>query len=304
MPWIAKDRIGMQFGSWTIKERDLSKKRPTRYICICSCGEEHSLLFENIRRGASTQCMKCSALSRSEHMVGNKYFHLTVLSNEKIKGKAKLKCLCDCGNIKYFSAGDIKDDTSHYTTCGECDLFKKAKFRTKIGTKIGLLTIHSKIDQNTYLAKCDCGNEKAVKSHHMQVKVPSCGCYWRKIKEEKAKKNIGLKWGRLKVIEFIGMKGEKSKTRAHYLIKCKCGNLIEKEVGDMFAISSCGCLQKDSVVKGSQNHLAKTNEIEVETIRKLFQSGHYTRKELSEMIGVTYVHLCQLLKKISWKHVK
>ncbi len=303
MPRECKDYTGLRFGKWTIIERDLTQKRPCKIIAKCDCGTVKSCHLQNLTRGFSTQCMTCQALQRSMHMIGNKYNHITVLSIEKVNNEVAAKIRCDCGKVRFLEPYRILNGA--YKSCGYCKFSneKRCSFIHKIGDKIGLLTILDIRKRSIYFCKCDCGNLIETRSQIFSYKVPSCGCYWENIRIEKAKKYIGLSWGKLKVIKFLGMKGDLKKTRAHYLLKCKCGNTLEKSVGHMFDIRSCGCLHKENILKGNESPSAKTNKIEVATVRELFKTGVYSRKDLSEMTGISYSHLCSILKNKSWHDV-
>ncbi len=303
MPWKGKDYTGLRFGKWTIIERDLMQKRPYKVIAKCDCGTVKSNYLQNLTRGLSTQCMTCQALQRSMHMIGNKYNHITVLSIEKVNNAFAAKIRCDCGKVRFLEPSRVLRGV--YKSCGYCKFSKgkKCSFIHKIGDKIGLLTILDIKENSIYSFKCDCGNLLQARSYILKNKVPSCGCYWENIRIEKAKKYIGLSWGNLKIIKFLGMKGDLKKTRAHYLLKCKCGNTLEKSVGHMLGIRSCGCLHKENILKGNECPNAKTNKTEVATVRELFKTGFYSRKDLSEMTGINYANLCSILKNKSWRNV-
>jgi hypothetical protein len=308
-----KDYVGQKFGKWTILKRDLTKKRPYKVIARCECGAENSIYIENLKRGLSTQCTICQSLSNSSNksndLINKKFEHIKVLSLEKHEGKVKAKVKCDCGNIAWLSPFSIRNQT--YISCGKCNLGyrenerrrKNAKhYCNKIGEKFGYLTIIS-YEENIFTCKCDCGNEIKAKIYHLTTQYPSCGCYWKNKRIERAKKLIGLTRGRLRIIEFLGMKGPPKKTRAHYLLRCKCGNLIEKEVGQINSVFSCGCLQKDSVLKGEDNPNAILKNIEVASLRELFKSGLYNRKEISGMFDISLQCVCSILKNKIYKDI-
>jgi hypothetical protein len=206
--------------------------------------------------------------------------------------------LCDCKNERYLLPARVKIGT--YISCGKCNLAKKkSKHLLRLGTignKYGFLTIKDRIDNTTWTAVCDCGKEIVVKRHHLTTKFPSCGCYWKNKRIEHAKKYIGLKWGRLKIIDFLGMHGDDKKTRARYRIRCSCGNILERYVGHMFDIKSCGCSHKDSVPRGENHPHSKITDIESKAIRDIFSSGLYTRKEIASMMNLKYEHICSILK--------
>lgn len=313
MPLRSKYQSGQKFNSWTLLSRDFTKKRPTIWLCRCECGNEVKQYLGNITSGKSSQCSLCASkqlsLNSNKAIIGKRFNHLEVLSLEKYNGKMKAKVKCDCGNEVFLKPQHIKNET--YKSCGKCNLaFEKRKRKYvyrlgKIGEKFGMLTVLEKIEDHKYLCKCDCGNDFEAKLHHFQNQMPCCGCYWKEKRIGLANKLIGLKWGYLRIIKFLGMKKDQNNdSRAYYEIKCKCGNLIQKEIGHMFDVKSCGCFHKESLPKGSQNYNAKTNEIEVKAIKELFDSKLYTRREISEMMNLEYSNVCMIISKTTWKHVK
>lgn len=308
MPWIAKDRIGEKFGAWTIIER-MEPKRPIRYNCKCDCGYFSIVHLRNLVSGKSSNCIQCGALKKSKPYIGSKFYYLTILDAEIVDGIAKVKTKCDCGNIKFFPLGNIQKTNGRripgkYRSCGECQLasvIKKKNFRClHPGFKKGKLTIIKRLAPGKSLALCDCGNEKEVKVHHMQIEFPSCGCHIKNIHEENARKLEGTTFYNIKVLKFIGMGDDK---RARYLIKCKCGKKYEQSISHLFGSKSCGCLQKKMAPKGSQHSNAKLSEADAISMREFFNFQCYTRKELAEMYGISYEQVCLLLRRKSWKHV-
>lgn len=293
--------VGERYGSWTVVARDLTKKRPMKYLCVCDCGKEKINWLCNLRAGKSTQCMDCSALSRSEHLIGKEFGDSTVIGIEKVNGKASVLIRCKCGNEKYVRPETIKRGL--YKSCGKCDSpYSKGGKPIEMGKKYGMLTVIGRHkSENIFFCKCDCGTNIACKYHKFQTQNPSCGCYRKNLHIENAKKLVGMKFFRLKVVKFLGMGEDK---RARYRMKCKCGTVFDQSISYIRGSQSCGCLQKEVVPKGSRNHNAKTNEVEVASIRELFQSGYYSKKDLSEMFGLSFTHICNIVANKTWKHVK
>ena len=62
--------------------------------------------------------------------------------------------------------------------------------------------------------------------------------------------NIGDRYGRLEIVEYIGTKPTSGGVAKAYLCKCDCGNLKEvigKSLGR--GVSSCGCLSRATIIK-------------------------------------------------------
>ena len=55
-----KNRIGEQFGKWTVKEFSHIDKRPSKnityWICSCACGTVKAANINNLRSGKSMSC--------------------------------------------------------------------------------------------------------------------------------------------------------------------------------------------------------------------------------------------------------
>jgi hypothetical protein len=302
-----KDYSGKKFGNWTILKRILPH-RPAKYLCKCDCGKESEVFLTNLIRGYSNNCRDCQSLKPSAWLVGKKLNHLNILAIEKINNKATAKVLCDCGNLLYMDIGKIQKHegsqiTSKYIACGKCKLSKPkiVNFNIiKVGFKKGTLTVIKELNKKESLALCSCGNEKIIKFHHMKREFPHCGCLLTQRNIDRAKKLEGTTYFYLKVIKFLGMGSDK---RSLYLIKCKCGKKFEQSISYLFGSKSCGCLHKENVPRGSNNSNSKLTEIEVKSMRNLYESGLYTRVELSKMYEVELSNVCNIISRKGWKHV-
>ena len=114
-----------------------------------------------------------------------------------------------------------------------------AKIRDLTGQTFGKLTVvnfagRNKWGNRTWLCKCECGNEKAVRSSNLTAgKTKSCGCAY-------IKDLAGQVFGKLTVVSLVGSE-HRNRT---WLCKCECGN--EKTVTSNSLTSgktkSCGCI--------------------------------------------------------------
>ena len=135
-----------------------------------------------------------------------------------------------------------------------------------IGKKFEKLTVISldRKDSNNkkyYLCKCDCGNEKVIRSDSFATgKTKSCGCLNKEVnsnrKGEKVKDITGQVYGRLTALYRL------DKTDKYYnsfwVCKCECGNEVEVRLSQLTTgkTKSCGCLNRElssKRMKGS-NH--------------------------------------------------
>jgi hypothetical protein len=60
---------------------------------------------------------------------------------------------------------------------------------------------------------------------------------------------------------------------------------------------------RENIIKGEEHPNAKLNREKVVEIRKMFISGLYTKKSLSQIFGVYPKAISDILKNRTWKHV-
>ena len=196
---------------------------------------------------------------------------------------------CSCGNIYNCKLFQLKLTEKCYKCQG--GIYK--------GLKIDGHQILDKII-NKYQIRCICGNIflRAQRHYNEDGSFKGCGCSVKNKHLEEAKKKIGMKFGKLKVISV------KSQDRHNILIcKCKCGNIIEFINGHECKRNSCGCLKKENAVKGEKKGNARLKNIEIESLRNLFSSKMYTRQELCEMFDITDNYLSRIITRSIWKSV-
>jgi 5-methylcytosine-specific restriction endonuclease McrA len=144
------------------------------------------------------------------------------------------ECVCDCGVVKNFPAGELH--RGHVKSCSRgcghvIDL---------VGKRFGRLVVKRRTNGVSLCeCLCDCGKTitvppgKLTRSYRSQK---SCGCGIR----EKANRIVGKIFGRLTVRRV-----EWTKTRPIALCECKCGNETRVRVSQLLdeAVLSCGCLK-------------------------------------------------------------
>lgn len=191
-------------------------------------------------------------LSKVADLTGQKFGKLTALQRvENGKdGKVKWKCLCECGNYKIVSSGDLK--SGNVKSCG-CLLSPSL-----VGKRFGNLTVIEKERVHVrksggkiilWRCKCDCGNVRIVPGTSLnQGIVTKCEECVRKSR----KTLIGEKFGKLVVIkraeDYISPKGKHSPM---WLCKCKCGKIkaIAQSSLKFGTTKSCGCSRYESKTK-------------------------------------------------------
>lgn len=149
MRWVKEDMTGRKFGLWTVLRFDESSFRPVhRWICVCECGTERSVILQALKKGRSKSCgcvIRSITLARP-HLKGTPIYG--------VWGGIKARCLNK--RHKHFKSYggrgiricyaisssplnlidavgekpnpgmsiDRKDNDGHYS-CGACDECKK-----------------------------------------------------------------------------------------------------------------------------------------------------------------------------------
>lgn len=116
-------------------------------------------------------------------LIGQKFGHLTVSHKAESAGrKSRWICVCECGETtKPVQQSNLV--TGNTTSCGchRREVMNWAEDFT--GKRFGYLEViklgATKDGHQTYICKCVCGREKAIKKKHLIAKdgaVKSCGC--------------------------------------------------------------------------------------------------------------------------------
>lgn len=191
-------------------------------------------------------------MAKALDLTGQKFGRLTVLKRvENGKGgKVNWECLCECGNRKVASSGDLR--SGNVKSCG-CLLSPNL-----IGKRFGNLVVIEKHGMHVqkfggkqilWLCKCDCGNTRIVPGTYLTqgiaTKCTEC------IKKSR-KSLVGEKFGKLTVIkradDYISQKGKHSPM---WLCQCECGNIkaIAQSSLKSGCTKSCGCSRYESKTK-------------------------------------------------------
>lgn len=118
------------------------------------------------------------------------------------------------------------------------------------GKRVGLLRVVNRDlsrDGVYWQCLCDCGRMKSVQSSHLTRKVSptrSCGCLVSKTIDR-----IGMRFGRLLVVEKYGYAMNKKHKEVQWLCKCDCGKEVIVYGGNLASknSASCGCSRKASL---------------------------------------------------------
>ena len=126
------------------------------------------------------------------------------------------------------------------------------------GKRSGRLTAIKYVGGSKWLCKCDCGNEKIVRTNSLNNgETKSCGCLnLEKIREKK--RNFvdykGKRFGELEVIEYVSS----DKRGTHWKCLCHaCGNTCIKCASDLPKAKTCGCGEQKNRIKNLENAVEK-----------------------------------------------
>lgn len=243
---------GQVYGKLTTVEFVTNPNNPNQNIweCICECGNKCYFKGKVLLSGNNKTCGKCGPRIKNEDLIGRKFNKLSIIAKEgKDKwGKQLWKCQCECGRETILTASVLKSGNT--TTCGYC-VWNTKHIGEFNGQRFGRLTI---IDQNydiknrktVFLARCDCGVEKAIIGADIRRgKTTSCGMC------DNYKVNIGDKFGMLTVIEDTD---ERKYDRKSVICVCDCGNrgtytILGLHRGNTM---SCGCRNYQNTDKSGQ----------------------------------------------------
>lgn len=133
--------------------------------------------------------------------------------------------------------------------------YKRSLRKDLTGKKFGMLSVISlngrdKGGRALWLCQCDCGDFVVVEGHNLQSgHSSSCGC--KKYTEKYGKDIIGVKFGRATTLRQFRENGY---TKIECI--CDCGNKFITNRPSLVCgnTNSCGCLQKEMLLKSSITH--------------------------------------------------
>lgn len=185
-------------------------------------------------------------------LAGNRYGMLTVLhlDGRTNRGRAKWKCLCDCGQTKTVPSSSL---TKGWTS--SCGCFTKRQASQKLlddisGQTFGRLTAIARSEKRSmsgnayWTCRCSCGAVKDILGTHLKNgNTQSCGCLRRELRIDNL---TGKRFGRLTVIAEA-----QGHADVYWTCQCDCGNLTEVSPSNLKSgeVTSCGCYRRDSLVK-------------------------------------------------------
>jgi hypothetical protein len=197
---------------------------------------------------------------RSIDLTGQKYGLLTVIEREKtVGGKARWRCLCECGNEHVVNASDLRSGNTKSCGClNRATAIKniagaKRPVINLAGRRFGRLVAVEQVSESPakWLCKCDCGNTAIVRGDCLRIgRTKSCGCLAKETQsrigsESKGRPSkrlddlTGRRFGLLTVLSHVP---GSSPTKWNCI--CDCGKKTITAAGKLKSglTRSCGCL--------------------------------------------------------------
>lgn len=304
----AIDVAGVRFGRLVAIARASRATKATMWRCRCDCGREATVNLSNLRGGKSKSC-GCASREKSaangrttaKHMrAGERFGSLVTSSASRLgvssRGRSAIvvDCVCDCGvSRSNIIAKDLR--LGRLTSCG--DHRRGTDVAAFAGKRFGLWLVQAegkprkrKSGERTvrqWLCLCDCGSKRKVSQHDLASgKSTSCGCRRRELAsafatdraKREAESHVGRRYGWLTVVSVItGCRD----TLATFKCNGRCGGAVVKR-------------QLHRVVKGAKsrgvgpNCGCETRAAPKQSKTYLFRGQRRTRREIAEMLGVSY----------------
>lgn len=191
MPNKIRDLTGQVFGKLTVVSFAGSNGRKAMWSCKCECGNEKTVTGNNLTSGNTKSC-GCYEGKPIKDLSGKVFGKLTVVN---FAGRDKWnipKWLCkgECGNEKTVTGRSLTSGNTKSCGC------IARTFKDLSGQTFGKLTVvnfagRDKCGNRTWLCKCECGTEKAVRGAHLTSGLTkSCGCLVRSENRQIREKGI------------------------------------------------------------------------------------------------------------------
>ena len=150
----ALDLTNKIFGQLTVlyqlEERNNQK---VMWHCKCVCGKECDVMASYLVNGHTKSCgclrettAKQIGLNNLVDLTNQKFNHLTVIKRSVKNEKNLWECLCDCGNLHYVSAYDLKNN--NIKSCGCQQYNKQMLIKDIVGQRFGKLEVLEQSDKN------------------------------------------------------------------------------------------------------------------------------------------------------------
>lgn len=193
-----------------------------------------------------------------ENLTGQRFNRLVAIEYVPVPEKQGTfwRCKCDCGNEKIIRSSVLKNGKTKSCGCLQKERVSQTSIKDISNQRFGKLIAIERLDKKksgVYLWKClcDCGNYTEVSTSALTSgNTKSCGCNrsiglieYNKKQSQEAKISNGTKFGKLTVIEDLGMRQQvEGHNRRWYKCQCDCGE-IKEVMGNLLKqgqTQSCG----------------------------------------------------------------
>lgn len=190
------DLTGQEFGYWKVIERIPripGQKGSIRWKCLCTkCNEIYEVLGDSLRKGTSTQCVKCSQKDKIINMAGQTVNNVYVFEQIKSdKKEAHWRCQCPkCKREDWIVRGShLRAGITMCEKCASLENLKKIKkpffkdlTNKRFGKLIAIRPTKERLDTSViWECNCDCGRTCYKASCYLiNSDTSSCGkCSFR-----------------------------------------------------------------------------------------------------------------------------
>ena len=231
--------LGQKFGRLTVIERaEPTPSGKSRWKCRCDCGNISYPHANKLRSGSTKSCgclQKELASKRTGiDLTGQRFDRLTVVERAGLTsiGGYRWKCRCDCGNISYPAAGELRSGRTRSCgcLCKENSTGRPSSIPIAPGLRFGRLTVIEQAGLNSnggyrWKCRCDCGNFSYPAAASLRRgDSKSCGCRQKETNGNSIKDLTGQCFGFLTVIE-------RARSGPQWRCRCICGTEKSSRAG-------------------------------------------------------------------------
>ncbi len=166
------DITGKRFGRLTaIKYVGNSK-----WLCHCDCGNDKIVRTDHLKGNKIKSCGCYNKERQKYNLTGQKFGRWTVINNggKNKHGKTVWNCICECGNKQSITGTSLINGSSR--SCGCLHQEIRSQYQDLTGQRFGRLVVIQYAYNGKWLCRCDCENEKIIRTGHLHTKTKSCGC--------------------------------------------------------------------------------------------------------------------------------
>lgn len=210
----AHNFYGKTFGSWEVLY--YVGERKWRCRCTCGCNTVSDIVGYTLEAGKSKGHNKSALIDET----GNVYGKLKVLDYDK--DLKKWRCQCECGNIHYATAKDLRNHD--VTSCGRCYKGQNLK-----GMHFGEWEVLRYAGDFKWHCRCSCGTERDVLAQNLlNGRSTSCGC--KSGERYHQRKSILAAQNNIRLIHIYEFEYDKNRDKVrdwinYFLIYDKCADI-------------------------------------------------------------------------------